>query len=673
MFIAHEIIFSNKSDVPRRPGGASDVLFFIAPLIAAYKAGLAGYAPVHMQRKTVAPCLFLILLIIFYYFPAITGMAADPAPLKEITVVLDDNYPPFIFRDENNHPQGILVDEWRLWEKKTGIKVGLRGMDWDKAQKTMAEGNAQVIDTIFFTEKRAKTLAFSAPYASIDVPIFFHRNISGIKDVKSLLGFTIGVKAGDACIDFLKKHGIHTLREYPSYESIVRDAAAQNIKVFCIDAPPAQYFLYKMNIEQQYRNTAPLYTGQFHRAVHKERKDLLAAVEEGFARISGREHEEIEKRWRGSPIGLPHDWTYLLYLMGALVILGAVLLLWNHTLRRKVTQKTVQLQEAIEALGKSEDKYRLLVENAEEAILIAQDGFLKYVNPITVKMLGYSMEALTSMPFVELIHQDDRKKLFEAHIRRLKGEEHQPVHQFRFLTSDGSVRWADSRSVTIPWEGKPATLNFITDVTERKKADEEHQHGIERIRKALGATVQAMAMTVEARDPYTAGHQHRVSDLARAIATEMDLPSHQIDGVRMASMIHDIGKISVPAEILSKPTKLSEIEFSLIKIHSQSGYDILKDIDFPWPIARIVLEHHERRDGSGYPNGLTGDKLLMESRILAVADVVESMSSHRPYRASLGLDPALKEITVNRGVLYDPEVVDACLRLFNEKGYTVVD
>ncbi len=176
-------------------------------------------------------------------------------------------------------------------------------------------------------------------------------------------------------------------------------------------------------------------------------------------------------------------------------------------------------------------------------------------------------------------------------------------------------------------------------------------------------------MTVETRDPYTAGHQRRVADLARAIATEMNLPADQIDGIRMAAAIHDLGKISVPAEILSKPTKLTNIEFGLIKTHSQSGYDILKDIDFPWPIARMVLEHHERMNGSGYPNGLTGDNILMESRILAVADVVESMASHRPYRPSLGIEAALEEIEKNKGTLYDNAVADACLRLFREKGY----
>ena len=207
---------------------------------------------------------------------------------------------------------------------------------------------------------------------------------------------------------------------------------------------------------------------------------------------------------------------------------------------------------------------------------------------------------------------------------------------------------------------------LFEDITDRKES-------YERLRKSLGATVQAIAVTVETRDPYTAGHQRRVADLARAIATEMNLSSDQIESIRMAATIHDLGKISVPAEILSKPTKLTEVEFSLIKTHVQNGYDILKDIEFPWPIARMVLEHHERIDGSGYPNGLKADHLLLESRILSVADVVEAMASHRPYRPGLGVDNALNEIAKNRGVHYDLEVVDACLRLFHEKNYRIPD
>ncbi|MCJ7596533.1 MAG: HD-GYP domain-containing protein, partial [Desulfobacterales bacterium] len=196
---------------------------------------------------------------------------------------------------------------------------------------------------------------------------------------------------------------------------------------------------------------------------------------------------------------------------------------------------------------------------------------------------------------------------------------------------------------------------------------------MEKLRKTLGGTIQVISRAVEMRDPYTAGHQRRAADLARAIATEMGISADRTDFVRIACTIHDIGKISVPAEILSKPTELTDIEFSLIKAHVQAGYDILKDVEFPWPVADVILQHHERMDGSGYPRGIKGNDLLLESRILAVADVVEAMASNRPYRPGLGLNVALEEITKKRGILYDPDVVDVCLRLFNEKGYKMVD
>jgi len=205
--------------------------------------------------------------------------------------------------------------------------------------------------------------------------------------------------------------------------------------------------------------------------------------------------------------------------------------------------------------------------------------------------------------------------------------------------------------------------------TQLKQNEEKLKRTLSKLRKTLGATIQAMALIVETRDPYTAGHQQRVADLARAIATEMGLSEDQIDGIRMAGVIHDLGKIAEPAEILSKPGRLTEIEFSLIKTHPQVGYDILKQIEFAWPVDMIVLQHHERINGSGYPKGLSGNKILIESRIMAVADVVEAMASHRPYRAALGIERALAEIRKNRGTLYDPKVVDTCIKLFTKKGF----
>jgi putative nucleotidyltransferase with HDIG domain len=182
----------------------------------------------------------------------------------------------------------------------------------------------------------------------------------------------------------------------------------------------------------------------------------------------------------------------------------------------------------------------------------------------------------------------------------------------------------------------------------------------------MDGIIHAVSLVVETRDPYTAGHQRRVAELAQAIAKEMALPDWQITGIRVAGLLHDVGKVAVPAEILSKPGKLNQYEFSLIKSHCRIGYDILQRIDFPWPVTAIILQHHERLDGSGYPEGLLGKALIIETRILSVADVVEAMSSHRPYRPALGLDRALEEITEKSGILYDSEVVDSCLKLLGQ-------
>jgi len=188
-----------------------------------------------------------------------------------------------------------------------------------------------------------------------------------------------------------------------------------------------------------------------------------------------------------------------------------------------------------------------------------------------------------------------------------------------------------------------------------------------RLQKTMEDTIYTIGKIAETRDPYTAGHQKNVSQIATFIAQEMKLPKDKIEGIRIASLVHDIGKISLPAEILNKLTKLSEMEYGLIKDHSQVGYDVLKSIEFSWPIAQIVLQHHERLDGSGYPQGLKGEDILLEARIIGVADVIDAMSSHRPYRPAWGIDKVLEEISKNKGILYDPKVVDACLKLFKKK------
>ena len=236
---------------------------------------------------------------------------------------------------------------------------------------------------------------------------------------------------------------------------------------------------------------------------------------------------------------------------------------------------------------------------------------------------------------------------------------------------DGSIVWVENRlSFLRDKEKRPVGIIALShEITDRKRAEKQLQDTLGSLRKAVGVAIQVMVSAVEARDPYTAGHQLRSADIARAIAAEIGLSPDRIDGIRIAGSVHDIGKLSIPAEILSKPTKLSVLEFSLIKEHVLSGYEILKNVESPWPLAQIVYQHHERMDGSGYPRHLKGEEILMDARILAVADVVEAMSSHRPYRPALGEDAALKEIENNRGTLYDTGAVDACLRVFRERGF----
>lgn len=322
---------------------------------------------------------------------------------------------------------------------------------------------------------------------------------------------------------------------------------------------------------------------------------------------------------------------------------------------------------AEEALRRSEEKYRLLVDNANDGVFIAQDGRIKFPNPKVMQILGYTADELGAIHYLDLVHPVDRVIVQQAKEKRATGSETASVFSIRIVSRAGREIWVQISSVPIFWDERPATLNFVRDITDQRIREDELRQTVEKLRKVTGATVQAMAQTVEVRDPYTAGHQKRVSNIARAIASQMALSSDTVEGIRMAGNIHDIGKISVPAEILSKPGTLTDIQFALIKAHPKTGYEILKGIEFPYDIARIVLQHHERIDGSGYPQGLRDDDILLEARVLAVADVVEAMSSHRPYRPALGLEKALEEISLKKGKLYDPRVVEA-LEIALKKG-----
>jgi len=308
---------------------------------------------------------------------------------------------------------------------------------------------------------------------------------------------------------------------------------------------------------------------------------------------------------------------------------------------------------------------RIYAKDSEGRFIICNESMIRRMGMTSMTdLVGKSDFDLLPLEMAQRFHADEQA-IIQSGVPMINREEP--------LTTEGGTitRW--NLATKVPLLDKQGNRIGIVgvgrEITDLKQTEQQLKDTLESLRKAVSTTIQVMVSAVEARDPYTAGHQTRSADLARYIATEMGLPQEKIDGIRIAGSIHDIGKLSIPAEILSKPTKLTEIEFSLIKEHARQGYEILKNVESPWPLAEIVHQHHERMDGSGYPRNLKGDEILIEARILTVADVVEAIASHRPYRPGLGIDVALDEIEKNRGTFYDDAVVDACLRLFREKGF----
>jgi PAS domain S-box-containing protein/putative nucleotidyltransferase with HDIG domain len=330
------------------------------------------------------------------------------------------------------------------------------------------------------------------------------------------------------------------------------------------------------------------------------------------------------------------------------------------------------------ALEKLHRQYELILNSAWEGIMgLDPNGNHTFVNPAAARMLGYEVGELIGRHSHSTWHHTradgspypaEECPIYEAFQKRRI----QHMTDEHFIRKDGTSFVVEAISTPIQEDGDiSGTVVTFWDITRRKQGEKALKDSMERMRRIMDGTVKALASAVETRDPYTAGHQIRVATLASAIAGEMGLSADQIEGIKIAAILHDIGKIGVPAEILSKPGRLTDTEYNLIKGHSQAGCEIFAGIDFPFPVTQIVAQHHERLDGSGYPCGLEGHDIILGARILAVADVVEAMASHRPYRPALGIEAALEEITKHKDILYDPEVAEACTKLFQEKGYTL--
>jgi PAS domain S-box-containing protein len=347
-----------------------------------------------------------------------------------------------------------------------------------------------------------------------------------------------------------------------------------------------------------------------------------------------------------------------------LILDGAVLgRVWSF---HDITKRT----RAEEGLRGAEEQFRSLVEQALTGIIIIQDRRFAYVNPRFCEIHGYALQdELIGTDPLALIAEKDRGATVDMFRRLLDGEVEKISHSLTALRKDGTTVEIGVSSSRFNYRGRPAVVSLTQDISQKIRIEADNLRYVEQIKIAFMSTVEVVTIINQMRDPYTANHARRAAEIAVAIAVELGLDARFQEGLHIAGHLHDIGKINIPTEILSKPGKLGAIEFQLVKTHAQAGFDILKGVEFPWPVAQIGLQHHERMDGSGYPQGLKGEAILPEARIMAVADVVEAMASHRPYRAALGIEVALTEIERGRGTMYDADAADACLCMLREERY----
>ncbi|MDD2501403.1 MAG: transporter substrate-binding domain-containing protein [Geobacter sp.] len=481
---------------------------------------------------------------------------------QTIRVVMDDNYPPFVFRSPEGKLQGILVDQWQLWEKKTGVHVQLEAMDWSVAQQRMQSGAFDVIDTMFKTEARSQHYDFGRPYQKIDQPVYFKREISGIKDVASLQGFTVAVKEGDAIIGFLKQHGIDSLVTYPSYEAIIRAAKNGKVAVFSVDQPPGVYWLNKLGIVDRFKQTEPLTTGLFHRAVKKGDSATLRLVEQGFAAITPSEYNQIEESWCGLPVMAGASYAWLWLVVGGVVVVALLLSFWNWGLRGIVARRTRELLA-------SEAKYRELVQSSDSIILRwKRDGTITFVNEYALQFFGYRESELLGKTVFDTIvpgSQQDGRNLHEMLHDIFDNVEQYRVNLNQNIRKDGSLVW-------ISWNNRPISdeqgqvlemLSAGSDISARIAAEE----ALRQNQQELVLARQAAESANEAKSLFLANMSHEIRTPLNAIIGINSLLVERLESGELQELAKDsMAAANNLLDIISDVLDISKIEAGKLEV-----------------------------------------------------------------------------------------------------------
>jgi PAS domain S-box-containing protein len=556
------------------------------------------------QRLRVLIRLGILLALGLFAPSAIWSQDTNISP-QTIRVVMDYDYPPYIFLDSEGHPRGILPDLWHLWEEKTGIHVQIHAMDWEQAQQRMQSGEYDIIDTIFKTPEREKIYAFSKPYAKIDVPIFYRSDISGIRNVQDLKGFSVAVKAGDSDIDVLISHGITTLSTFNSYEQIIAAARDHKVNVFVVDKPPAFYYLYKFGINDQFRETAPLYSGEFHRAVLQGNEALLHTVEEGFARIPQSEYEKIVQRWYGKPV---FNSALLHFLLTAALLTGSVLLFlfaWIWILRRSVQKKTSALQKEIHVrieqekiIRESEEKYRILIEQSPDPIaLFTREGMYKYANKSLAEGVGRDLDDILGRSIWDIFPHEEAEQRYAAITQVFQTGERKFL-DLHVPLADGSRDFLTTITPIKDGAGNViSALSFSKDITDRIKAEKLLRESEKKFRQVFDYANDAI---------YVLDTKGQMLE-ANPVACE------RLGYSRQELTALNLGQIDAPNQVRHIPERISQL-----KEKGQVVFDTV----------------HVRKDGSSIPVEVSARMVVWDDHP-AIVSICRDISDRKQFEEKL--------------------------------------
>ncbi len=653
-------------------------------------------------RKTIEFALCVFLSLVFLH-----GFILLYAQEKPLRVVLDHDYPPFTYFDEEGNLSGILVDFWKLWEERTGIAVELIPVEWAKAHEMMHNKEAEVIDTVFYTEERAQYLDYTQATFSITSSLYYAEILGPMNSLENFTPYLIGAKEKDALIDIAKTSNPNlSFRLYKNYADIVEAAKRKEIEAFLMDDPPANYYLVQHGLLHHFRRLPLPTTNAFHLATWKGNTKVLALLNKGLAQFSSQELEGLLSQYLVKVERIP-SWLFPLLLLGGtgMAILLSIFFLFTSFLKKRVREATNSLSLANQALEAMQQKLLQTISTVAKLSLteMTEEEFLPDVLDLALKVISKARYGSAILLGIE----GGRIVAVQGHSESLVGF---VFHPEDLLSSNDVVIIKDilhyKSSFSTPEQHRtlldlcqPITETLIVPLRWENEAfgqimldisPQDHTHfdegdcelmrhfasicaafhAIRKYAQREGTLLEKLLLTLvhalHYYDQYTKGHSETSAQYALEIGRRLNLDTKTLRRLYWAALIHDVGKIFIPQEILRKPASLTLEKYALVKLHPVKGEALLSGVKDLEEIAKIVRHHHEHFDGSGYPDGLKGEEIPLESRIVAVVDAFEAMISERPYRKSFSLQEAIHELKRCSGTQSDPTITQIMIAIIEE-------